>query len=151
MGCLFGGRPRFFGEFSFIASSRFKKSGREPRAVATPHREYFSPAPPSSPHSLGTGAHGLRRMVAAAKAHAVGEVELGTTISDFHDVVGEHAMPRLGLGAAPPIVDSLASALCIADHCLTPCPMLLREIERLDCMGLWPDGTCIYGAADERR
>ncbi len=91
-------------------------------------------------------------MVRSADTHAIGKVELGTTITDLYDVIRKHPMIRFGLGAPPSVVvDGLAPTTRIADHLRAPHPILLRQVERVGRLGLWPDGPCIYGVADERR
>jgi hypothetical protein len=52
-------------------------------------------------------------------------------------VIGEHAMAWCCLAAAPAGVDRLTSSTSSSyDYC-SPCFVLLREIDRINTLGLW--------------
>jgi hypothetical protein len=71
-------------------------------------------------------------MVRPTKALPVGRVEWSTAVTDLHDMISKHAMPRLSLEAALPMLDCLAAAACSSNDLGTPFPVLRCEIEWVD-------------------
>jgi hypothetical protein len=84
-------------------------------------------------------------MMATAEALPIGWVIGSTTILPFPDVVCEHAMRWLCLGASPAILRRLAAPARTGDDSLPPCPILIGQIERIDRLGLRLDGPAIKG------
>jgi hypothetical protein len=68
----------------------------------------------------------------AAQTLAIRQIEGRTVVADFPDVISEHAMPRLSLEAALPVLDRLAATACSSNDLGTPFPVLRCEVEWID-------------------
>jgi hypothetical protein len=68
----------------------------------------------------------------AAQSLAICQLEGRTAVADFPDVISEHAMPRLSLEAALPMLDCLAAAARPSDNVGTPFPISRCEVYSID-------------------
>jgi len=82
-------------------------------------------------------------MVRTAKALPVGQVVLRAAVPDFLDVVGEHSVRWLSLGAPAAMLDRLATTVSSSYYLVAPLPILRREVERIGCLRLRLHGTRI--------
>lgn len=94
--------------------------------------------------------HRLGGVMRTAEALAIGRIVAGAVVADFADVVGEHAVAGLGLGAAPAIGgDRFASAASPGDHSLAPSTIGGRKVERVGLLG-WGRNRSAIELGDKR-
>jgi hypothetical protein len=79
----------------------------------------------------------------AAQTLAIRQIEGRTAVADFPDVISEHAIPRLSLEAALPMLDCLAATACSSNDLGTPFPVLRCEVEWIDGFRHEPHGPRI--------
>lgn len=87
--------------------------------------------------------------MATAKALTIGWVVRRASVTHLDDVIGEHSVGWLCLGAAPAALDVFAAPSRAGDHALTPHPIFRRQVERVCCLGWWLDRSAVVAPADQ--